>query len=254
MIAKRLATLQKRKKKASELGFKFNRAASFRVPSEIKIGNQRKRLFFPDEDGVKVAFVDLLLDDCYGCDLLARRREKIDTVLDIGGNVGIFGVAARIAFPGAVIHSYEPNPKIEKYLSYQAKSVNFTYFMEAVGSENGMVSLDFPGDSVQTRSRKDINGKIPQISFSKAIKRIGGHVDLLKMDCEGAEWEIFEETESWKRVNNLTMEYHLFESGATEQKLLEKVEDLGFDVSQFSPAGDFGLLFARRKYESGGFK
>ncbi len=165
--------------------------------------------------------------------------------MDIGANVGLFGVAARNAFPAAQIHAYEPNPYLEQYLAVQAKSANFSYFMEAVGLENGRVSLDFNTDSVQTRSKNDNAGKIPQSSFREALARLGGDVDLVKMDCEGAEWDIFEDRDSWKRVQHLSMEYHLWPYH-THNEVFEVVKHLGFQVREYKPIDNFGLLIASR--------
>jgi len=225
---------------------RFDRSAAFRLPDTIWLNGRTESLSLPDENGIKVAFIDLLLDDCYGCHVLRKRGEKVETVLDIGGNVGLFGIAARNAFPEATIHSYEPNKGLESYLTVQAEAAGFDYFMEAVGLEDGMISLDLNEDSVQTRSKLDSDGAIPQIAFSRAIERIGGRVDLLKMDCEGAEWEIFKDEESWKKVNNLSMEYHLFEAGHTELAVRQTIENLGFTISSFVHIDNFGLVRARR--------
>ena len=37
---------------------------------------------------------------------------------------------------------------------------------------------------------------------------VRGKIDLLKMDCEGSEWDILENLESLKSVDNITLEYH----------------------------------------------
>jgi len=202
MIFDRITTLRNRRKIASRLGIRFDRSAYFQVPSSICLNDRIQELNLPDEHGVKVAFIDLLLDDCYGCQTLKESGAQIKTVLDIGGNVGLFGLAVRNFFPDAKIHSYEPNRQLEKYLSVQAQSAGFDYFMEAVGLEDDMVSLEVNQDSVQTRSKQDCEGNIPQIAFSKAIERLGGKVDFLKIDCEGAEWEIFKDTESYSSYEN----------------------------------------------------
>lgn len=246
MIIDRIATLLKRRKAAAGFNVRFDRSASFRLPYAIRLAGQTRKLKLPDENGVKVAFIDLLLDDCYGCRALKKRGEKIETVLDIGGNVGLFGIAARNAFPRATIHSYEPNRQLEPYLSVQAKVARFDYFMEAVGLKEDMISLDLNEDSVQTRSKQDGSGNIPQIAFAKAIERLGGMVDLLKMDCEGAEWEIFKDQDSWKMINNLSMEYHLFESEQTQQRVKETIISLGFTIKSFVQMGNCGLLTAIR--------
>ena len=155
------------------------------------------------------------------------------TILDISANVGFFGLIARKTFPSAVIHAYEPNPNLEQYLSVQAAVSDVRYFMEVVGRKNGTIQLDLNEDSVQTRLKQSTEGNIPQVAFSEATKRLSGKVDLLKMDCEGGKWEIFNDKESWKNVKNLSMGYHFFESGHTEQAVKDIIINLGFRITSF---------------------
>lgn len=250
MIVDRITKLLRRRRAANVLKVAFTRGASFLLPDSVCLNGQMRRIHLPIEHGVKVAFVELLLDDCYGCGLLSGRGESIRTVLDIGGNVGLFGVAARRFFPDAKIHCYEPNRKLEEYLSVQAKAAGFDYFMAAVGLEEGMISLDFADESVLTRSRTDTIGDVPQITFSKAIERLGGAVDLLKLDCEGAEWEIFADAESWRKVRHVAMEYHLFDPGHSEQAVKDRIADLGFRITSLIPSDSYGLLLATREGSS----
>jgi hypothetical protein len=66
------------------------------------------------------------------------------------------------------------------------------------------------------------------------------------MDCEGAEWDIFNDTESWKCVKYLTMEYHLVNHYST-QDLLDKVVGLGFKILKITDdQATYGLLWAKR--------
>ena len=146
----RILNFFQRKARAKRLGIQFQRAATFKIPNSIVIDGDRKLLSLPDEEGIKVAFVEIFLDDCYG---LKQLSSSIQKVLDIGANVGLFSVAARRQFPQALIHAYEPNPYLENYLQIQAHNVGFDYFMEAVGLSEGKVSLEFNADSVLTRSR-----------------------------------------------------------------------------------------------------
>jgi FkbM family methyltransferase len=244
----RLITLMRRMKAASHLGISFNRSSSFRIPEFIRVNGVQQAIRLPlDENGIRVAFIELLLDDCYGCRRLRKRGGSIKTVLDIGGNVGLFGLAARGTFPNAIIHSYEPNAKLEPFLSTQASVGNFEYCLEAVGSESGTISLDLHTDSVQTRSVESANGNVIRTAFREAIRRMGGEVDFLKMDCEGAEWDIFKDKESWRQVKHLAMEYHLFDEGQTELRVRASVEELGFEILNFRPVDNFGLLIATRR-------
>ena len=50
---------------------------------------------------------------------------------------------------------------------------------------------------------------IPQFSIADAIARMGGKTDILKLDCEGTEWEILKDIASLKKVKAITLEYHL---------------------------------------------
>ena len=94
MFIKRLFKLLKRKRMATKLGISFNRCSSFKLPCRIAINEKYHKLFLPDENGVKVAFIELLLDDCYGCRSL---RQPVDTVLDIGANIGEYSlISARL--------------------------------------------------------------------------------------------------------------------------------------------------------------
>jgi FkbM family methyltransferase len=235
----------KRRKAAAALGISFKRCANFQLPQKMHINGQLQDLYVPNEHGVKVAFIDILLDDCYRCRKLARSCQPIGTVLDIGANVGLFGITARYAFPIAQIHAYEPNPYLEGYLAVQASSGNFSYFMEAVGLETGTISLQFHSDAVLTRTKVDTAGKIPQVAFKMAIERLGGSVDLVKMDCEGAEWDVFKDKDSWNRVKHLSMEYHLWPDHSHEE-VLDVVQSLGFAVREYMPVDNFGLLIASR--------
>jgi FkbM family methyltransferase len=239
----RLRVLFTRRARARNWGISFQRAASFVVPDSVILAGERHSLFVPFENGVRVAFLELLLDDCYG---LRELSHDVTTILDIGANVGLFGLAARRAFPKAVIHAYEPNLRLEDYLKNQARIARFTYFMEAVGLDRGFVTLDDHEDSVQTRSHRDAAGLVPQVPFKAAIQRLGGTVDLVKMDCEGAEWEILKDRHTWRHVRCLSMEYHLW-SSHTHEEAHHLVQALGFLVRKQVPFTGFGLLQASRR-------
>ena len=243
MVVQRLFNLVKRINRAKNLGLDYHRAAEFNIPNSLLINGDRKTVSLPQEYGVKVAFIEILLDDCYGLEKLSQPILKI---LDIGANVGLFSIAARHRFPQAVIHAYEPNPYLEKHLQIQARAAGFDYFMEAVGREDGKVSLDFHEDSVQTRSRVNEAGEFSQVAFSKAIERMGGSVDLAKVDCEGAEWLLFQEPETWQLVQNLSLEYHLWPDHKHEE-IPNLIQNLGFQIKKQIPIEDYGLLLASRQ-------
>jgi FkbM family methyltransferase len=239
----RVGHLLTRRRNARRLDVPFTRASTFEIPQSVRVGGRAIRLSVPRQPYQRVAFVELLLDDCYDLQAIAR-ASRVRTVLDIGANVGLFGVAARSAFPEAMIHAYEPNPALEPDLADQARQAGVTYFLEAVGAASGTVTLDFDRDqSVLSRTRA--GGSIPQVAFATAIERLGGAVDLVKMDCEGAEWDILDDRESWSRVAQVTMEYHL-DGPRSHDTIVAVLTALGFGIVWQRRLDGFGLIRAVR--------
>jgi FkbM family methyltransferase len=219
------------------------RAAEFTLPSEIQVGTVPLRLSLPDDGGTRTAFIDVLLDDCY---LLHQFPDDVGTVMDVGCHVGLFSIAARNRWPNAVIHAYEPNGMLRERWEKHATQAKFFVYEEAVGDVSGTVGLIPNEDSVQVRVTETADGSVKQIAFRKAIARLGDQVDLVKLDCEGAEWSILRDEETWKKVRFLTMEFHLW-AGYTLEELKLRISNLGFQIKYLQMTGsNFGILSAYR--------
>jgi FkbM family methyltransferase len=192
------------------------------------VDGKPNELVLPDDAGTAIAFKDIFLSDVYGLEALPRPPKSI---IDVGAHAGLFGIAGRLYFPRAVIHAYEPNPVLWPSLDHQSKIGRFSVFHEAVGLSRGKAVLESHGDTVFTRCVQSPSGEVRVAAISEAIRRIAnnGIVDLLKLDCEGAEWDILRDGEAMQRVANLTMEYHLSGRNSVED-LLAAIRDLKFHV------------------------
>jgi FkbM family methyltransferase len=241
-VGSRLAHIVDKRLRARKLGVWLGRTRNFRVPDSIIIGGERRKIHAPDERGTRLVFLEVLVEDCYR---LRDVQRPIRTVLDVGAHVGVFCLAARNVFPDATIHAYEPNPALEHYLRQQAATARCQYFMEAIGHDDGRVALQSGDALLLTRTTPDENGEVPRIAFSKAIERLGGSVDLAKVDCEGAEWDFLKDREAWSRVRNLAMEYHLWRAHSHDE-IRDSLMDLGFMVKDQDRYEDSGLIFASR--------
>lgn len=195
------------------------------------------------DQGARIDFLLCLIEDGYG---LGDLRETPSTVLDIGANQGFFALAARSFFPTASIHCYEPNPRILPILGQNAAAAQAEVFSEAVVVTAGTVFLEESGDSNQTRTTSvAIGTAVPQVSLRTAVERLGGKVDLAKIDCEGAEWEMFRDPEPWKAIRHLRMEYHLIgEMRFTDVQFY--MSEFGFKIRQHYPACSWGTVWAER--------
>jgi FkbM family methyltransferase len=217
----------------------------FKMPSKVHVAKRSVILHFLKEEGVDADFITCFLRNAYG---LGRKLEGVRTIIDVGANFGFFSLAARERYSGATIHAYEPNPRIQQALRANVPDLNIQIFPEAVGNSDGYVTMiDIgPSNQARTRSSEDSCGGIQQVSLEHAIERIGGSVDLLKLDCEGAEWEILTPNDHWKSVRNIRMEYHLFD-GETVEQATAALAEFGFEIIHLRKQGeDGGVIWAQR--------
>ena len=211
------------------------------------IGRHRVDVVFPNEAGVREAFVEVILSDVYG--LGRPRSEACSTILDIGANVGLFCLAARKVHPAAVIHAYEPNGDLEPYLTAQVAATKARWFLEAIGAAEGRGSLQSAiGESVLTRVVLNLLGTVPVVPLSAAVERLG-RVDFAKIDCEGSEWALFDDPSPWQLIRELAIEYHQRGEFGREAALA-RLRELGFTPWRVSPgpAPGYGVILASRDH------
>lgn len=239
-------TLVERCVNGLRFGFVYLRARGFKVPRKVFVDGKFVPLRYPADHGVHSDFFACFIRNDYG---LRQKLPEVRTILDIGANLGFFSIAARRRYPAATIHAYEPNPRILPLLEDNAAQVRVKVYPEAVGSHNGFVAMLDAGSSNQARTEESAGGGIPQVDLSTAIERLGGSVDLLKLDCEGAEWDLFQLGDAWRHVRNLRMEYHLFH-GETVAQVEQALESLGFVAIHWEHDKGFGLVWATRPENS----
>ena len=151
------------------------------------------------------------------------RKGPWDTVLDLGGNIGC--VALRVASRARRVIVYEPDPlNLELLMRNVSGLDNVTVVPEAVAGEPGRRKLHVAGSGRWgTRSTlfhdvqaarlnaADTEVEVPVTTLDAlfaehAIERC----DLLKIDVEGAEYEIFAAAspDTFKRIERIVGEYH----------------------------------------------
>lgn len=253
MALRRIKLFFNRFLNALKIGSFFFGARYLKIPKIIKINGKKINLILPDEYGVKITFAETFLDDTYELDWIKKFAEKrnieINSILDIGGNCGLTSLKLRCNFPKSIIHCYEPNLALQNYLETNSKCGNFNCFFEAVGSFSGSVKLNIDkNESVLSSIQKGVEGETKQISFEDAYKRFNvDYLDIVKMDCEGSEWQIFENKNIFKKVKFITMEYHLGENNLDHYKISNVLDDLGFKLVSkidYLSKADYGIALA----------
>ena len=78
------------------------------------------------------------------------------------------------------------------------------------------------------------------------------HIDLLKIDCEGTEYDIIQciPSEYLKNVKKIHIEYHMNGDGVKLQKMLDKLTDCGFEINfgaDSSINSWIGMIYCKQK-------
>lgn len=169
-------------------------------------------------DGDDAIANELFLDHQYRyCDDIIKKAQH--AVIDIGGHLGFFSLYASLLNPTVPIYSFEPHAGNFEYLKKNLKDNH----VKNVIAKNLAVS-DQVGEADLLISKEDLNHSIihaiePTDQVQKVqcttLERIFEkysiqHGDLLKIDCEGAEFSIIQSTPPaiFAKVSHIFLEYH----------------------------------------------
>ena len=167
-----------------------------------------------------------------------------DVIVDIGANVGVFTLWAARRSKGARIISVEPFPATARFLRENlARSGigNVTVVEACVGGAEREVVLRSRGPAAgNTIYEHDAYGsQLEAIATCKmtTLDRIfADHaIDecaLLKLDCEGAEYEILyaASEKTLRAIRNIAMEYHVGMNEHSPPELVQFLREHGFRV------------------------
>ena len=165
-----------------------------------------------------------------------------DTVIDIGGHIGIFSVMATLY--GAKVLVYEPEKNNFEILRYNIKNYsNIQAFNSMVSEQTGEADFYLNDSNVAGHNAFGGDRKIEVHSTTlESILRNVNKVDLLKLDCEGSEYDILLSTDLAK-VQKIVMEYHGI--GAALELGTYLLEE-GFTINKFCGNKRLGIIQCKR--------
>jgi len=235
-----------------------------------------------ESDADNSVFEEIFMDRDYGiCDDVIKKAGGLSgcAILDIGAHKGYFSIyASLLAGENVKIFSYEPeeknfailkeNLKMNRIKNVFAKNV-------AVCGNDGMrelfVSVDSHNHSVIAEAMNteeeemglSVSKKVNCVSFSTIVlkhivKEACENIGLVKMDCEGAEFEILESVDSgfggvsgdeiFKKIKSFCIEYHEFLPEMRAEKLVNIFKKYGYkvDVKKSHYDSRMGFIWARK--------
>lgn len=171
-----------------------------------------------------------------------RASDKV--ILDAGGNIGAFSLFAASRAPGSQVLAVEPFPAtherfLENLRANPERSNRIRCLPYALGAGKGTARMDATLGGSSDQSRGLINEKstapsidVKTISLGELLRENSLEtVDLLKMDIEGAEHELFarEPRETFQKISRISMEYHPV---ASKEALFSNVRKAGFELTR----------------------
>jgi FkbM family methyltransferase len=234
-----------------------------------KIGSGPETLLFrtragltiecPNQRGARVPIYEIFAEDCYHFDwFLAGLSERPLHVIDVGGQIGTFACRLAQLEPKATISTYEPSPTSAAVLRRNVERNGFgdrvTVVQEALAASIGTAELDDNQGGSGQNSLVSVRGNrvtttVPTTTFDAAVAAAAGPVNIVKIDCEGGEYDLVEASspESWASVERLVIEYHQV-TGRSWGELRTWFEGVGLSVQREEPLGpELGVAWMSRK-------
>lgn len=187
------------------------------------------------------------------------RIEPGDVVVDIGANIGAFTILA--ASRGARVYAFEPNPEAFSILERNIRENGFSDRVDArelaIAGHAGELEISIPdsekiyslGSATTCAPGREQLAAVPEVrlrsflvraqTLSSVASEIPGTfpaIRFLKIDCEGAEWEILRSLEAGGTgvSTHIAMETH---AGYAEKDLLALLGHLGYAITGYTKRG-----------------
>jgi FkbM family methyltransferase len=167
---------------------------------------------------LRVRACDVILFEVFAYEAYDIGLERIgvpETILDVGANIGLMSVYLAGRYPDARFVCVEPSPTSYALLreNLERNVPRSEAFNGAVMTESGsfrMVEHDNPGLTSIRPESEGAGTTVEAWTIPDVLDRAGIQtVDLMKLDVEGAEHELFEHVGDWgDRVNAVVAEVH----------------------------------------------
>ena len=172
-----------------------------------------------------------------------------------------FGVGDDISFDlelierfGTAVHGFDPSPLAIEWLATQNIPVNYIFHPWGLGTIDGQADFFAPSSGgMYSLHKEHMKEKLTQTEvtihrLSTIATNLGTEaIDLLKMDVEGAEYDVLPELlQCPVPIRQLLIEFHHrtgIESLATTVKSVQSLRDAGFDLFHVSEtSSEFSFL------------
>jgi len=175
------------------------------------------------------------------------------TIVDLGGNIGLFGLFAAVRWPQARIVAFEPDPENatlhEMTIAANGLGDRWELIRAAASNRDGRVSFVAGLNAVSHIADATGSEQAIEVPMLDVLPRIA-QADLLKMDIEGGEWAILGDPRFRQAPPRaVVLEYHSYLCPGPDPRAEAEhaLRAAGMRVQSTSDRGDgHGMLWAWR--------
>lgn len=137
-------------------------------------------------------------------------------IIDGGANCGLAALYFACRFPDAKVLAIEPDPKNCEMCSRNTSGLNDEIVQSAIWSSSTFLKIENPNVESWSFRCVEASGTDPHAFEARDMNAflVGDYCDLLKLDVEGAELEIFRNPTWLDQVSCIIVEIHSEEAYA----------------------------------------
>ncbi|MEO7922236.1 MAG: FkbM family methyltransferase [Chitinophagaceae bacterium] len=213
-----------------EVGLSWSKLKYYKHLPSGKLRKHRlagKYIYFYSPAELLHGFKEIFIDKIYEQSLPSQ-----PTIIDCGANIGMSVIYMKEQYPAATIIAFEPDEKNFELLTKNISSFGYSDVIarqEAVWIEDTV--LNFSNNaSMSSKIDHTATTNIKKVNAIRLKDLLTKQVDFLKMDIEGAEFEVLSDLDGGlTHVTNMFIEYHgMFGQQAELTKLFSIISGNGF--------------------------
>jgi FkbM family methyltransferase len=183
---------------------------------------------------------EVLVEETYQ-DILALLPKHPMRILDVGANIGSFTIWLSNVMSVKEAYCFEPEGDSFRLLRFNLARNRCGFaqpIQKAVGGSARTIHIslkeDSPGGTTiysNPGGKTSSSEEVEVVFLHDWLAKVGGSFDLLKIDCEGAEWEILRKCDpaDFERFSVIVGEVHQDPEGIDSvENFGERIEALGF--------------------------
>ena len=195
-------------------------------------------------------FKEIFMADVYEINALVSQLPAQPVIIDVGANAGFFAIQLLSKIENATIYAYEPmpanvktfrstlneNPRLQQsvrlfQMAVTGQALDKLDLYAEAEEKNQVVASRFAGFNISNTQTITV----PCISLTDIIQQNNlPVVDLLKLDCEGSEYDILYHTapDLVRRINRMVIEVHDLDAAQNNIRAFNQyLQSLGYTTS-----------------------